>query len=481
MRAMRVPTDSEWEMISGSSQRGTPERGEGRQDGLQTEGELPGRRTEGELPGFGQGRGERSELRHGGDPGLPQGELPEEEEDPYWEGQWGAQNLEGRWVVQDRGRCLEWQEEHPEFPEGDRHGLERGYQAGYEEGRFVGPFHFGGDHAPTPLVQQLDTSSGLPSHSSQAPTPMFGSSATNWTSQRTSNTSRTASTTGVETTLGRDRPSTEGASMESGVTRRETVRSTESDETAVKTKVTTVVEVAKPAVGTTSRPASSSLDLRQRSGLSASSGTTSGRSGSAGREEPTVVEVSTTVSVTSGGEKVVRQVRKSSKMPVDGTGEAILEGEESTLEHPEGVVVGSGYSAYQVPPLTRKPRRRKKEASAVEEEEEAEEVMRQNVLGGLREAVRPTPKTTSLPASSTSVATAAAASAGIDHGRGDRQDARHGEILPTETFNDDTRPPANPWNAFQHANRGRGWSKQRMQEEYWSQKGRGKGSKSGKP
>ena len=127
VRAMRVPTDSEWEMISGSSQRGTPERGEGRQDGLQTEGELPGRRTEGELPGFGQGRGERSELRHGGDPGLPQGELPEEEEDPYWEGQWGAQNLEGRWVVQDRGRGLEWQEEHPEFPEGDRHGLERGY------------------------------------------------------------------------------------------------------------------------------------------------------------------------------------------------------------------------------------------------------------------------------------------------------------------------------------------------------------------
>ena len=484
---------SEWEMISGSSQRGTPERGEGRQDGLQTEGELPGRRTEGELPGFEQRRGEGSELRHGGDHGLHQGELLEEEEDPYWEGQWGAQNLEGRWVVQGQGRGLEWQEEHPEFPEGDRHGLERGYQAGYEDGGFVGPFHFGGDHAPTPLVQQLDTSSGLPSHSSQAATPMFGSSGTNWTSQRTSNTSRTASTTGVDTTLGRDRPSTEGASMESGVTRRETVRSTESDETAVKTKVTTVVEVAKPTVGTTSRPASSSLDLRQRSGLSASSGTTSRRSGSAGREEPTVVEVSTTVSVTSGGEKVVRQVRKSSKMPVDGAGEAILEGdvdcfgnpipeEESTLEHPEGVVVGSGYSAYQVPPLTRKPRRRKKkEASTVEEEGEAEEVMRQNVLSGLRDAVRPTPRTTSLPASSTSVATGAAASAGIEYGRGDRQDARHGEILPTETFNDDTRPPANPWNAFQHANRGRGRSKQRMQEEYRSQKGRGKSSKSGKP
>ena len=282
--------------------------------------------------------------------------------------------------------------------------------------------------------------------------------------------------------------------MESGVTRRETVRSTESDETAVKTKVTTVVEVAKPAVGATSRPASSSLDLRQRSGLSASSGTTSRRSGSAGRGESTVVEASTTVSVTSGGEKVVRQVRKSSKMPVDGAGEAILEGdvdcfgnpipeEETTLEHPEGVVVGSGYSAYQVPPLTRKPRRsKKKEASTVEEEGEAEEVMRQNVLSSLRDAVRPTPRTTSLSASSTSGATGAAASAGIEHGRGDRQDARHGEILPTETFNDDTRPPANPWNAFQHANRGRGcWSKQRMQEEYWSQKGRGKGSKSGKP
>ena len=517
VRAMRVPTDSEWEMLSGSSQRGTPERDGGRQDGLQTEGELPGRQTEGELPGLGQGQGERPELRRGEDPELPQGELPEEqegqeeEEDPYWEGQWGAQDREGRWVVQDRvprvqedpywegrwvareqGQGLEWQEEHQERPEGDRRGLERGYQAGYGEGRWVGPFHFGGDHAPASWVQQLSTSSGLPSHSSQAPTPMFGSSGTNWTSQRTSHTSRTASTTGVETTLGRDRPSTEQASMQSGATRRETVRSTESDETAVKTKVTTVVEVAKPAVGTTSRPASSSLDLRQRSGLSASSGTTSGRSGSASREEPTVVEVSTTVSVTSGGEKVVRQMRKSSKMPVDGAGEAILEGdvdcfgnpipeEESTLEHPEGVVVGSGYSAYQVPPLTRKPRRRKKKESTAEAEEEAEEVMRQNVLGGLRDAVRPTPGTTSLPASSTSVATAAAASAGIDHGRGDRQDARHGEILPTETLNDDTRPPANPWNAFQHANRGRGWSKQRMQEEYWSQKGRGKSGKSGKP
>ena len=472
VRAMRVPTDSEWEMISGSSQRGTPEQGEGRQDGLQTEGEMPG---------LGQGQGERPGLRHGEDPELPQGEGP-----------WGAQGQGGRWVFRGQGQGLEWQEDHPELPEGDRRGLERGYQAEQGEGRFEGPFHFGGEHAPVPLVQQLSTSSGLPSHSSQAPTPMFGSSGTNWTSQRTSHTSRTASTTGVETTLGRDRPSTEGASMESGATRRETVRSTESDETAVKTKVTTVVEVAKPAVGTTSRPASSSLDLRQRSGLSASSGTTSGRSGSASREEPTVVEVSTTVSVTSGGEKVVRQMRKSSKMPVDGAGEAILEGdvdcfgnpipeEESTLEHPEGVVVGSGYSAYQVPPLTRKPRRRKKKESTAEAEEEAEEVMRQNVLGGLRDAVRPSPGTTSLPASSTSVATAAAASAGIDHGRGDRQDARHGEILPTETFNDNTRPPANPWNAFQHANRGRGWSKQRMQEEYWSQKGRGKSGKSGKP
>ena len=152
------------------------------------------------------------------------------------------------------------------------------------------------------------------------------------------------------------------------------------------------------------------------------------------------------------------------------------------MEHPEGVVVGSGYSAYQVPPLIRKPRRRKKkEASTVEAEEEAEEVMRQNVLSGLRNAVDSTPTTTSLSASSTSVATAAAASVGMDHGRRDRQDARHGEIIPTETFNDDTRPPANPWNAFQQANRGKGWSRQRMQEEYWSQKGRGKSGKSGKP
>ena len=317
VRAMRVPTDSEWELLSGSSQQGTPERDEGRQGGppgLRTEGELPGRQTEGELPGFGQGQGERPELRHGEDPGLPQGELPEvqevqgEEEDPYWEGQWGAQDREGRWVLQDRGQGLEWQEEHPELPEGDR----RGYQAGYGEGRFEGPFHFGGEHGPVPLIQQLSTSSGLPSHSSQAPTPIFGSSSSGRMSRgRTSGTSRTASTMGVETTLGRDRPSTEGTSMESGATRRETTRSTASDESAVKTKVTTVVEVAKPAVETTSQSASSSLDSRQRSGLSASSGTTTRRSGLAGQEEPTVVEVSTTVSVVSGGEKVVRQVRKS--------------------------------------------------------------------------------------------------------------------------------------------------------------------------
>ena len=98
MRAMRVPTDSEWEWLTGSSQQGTPEREEGRRGGLRTEGELPGDR---------QGEGERSELRHGGDPGLPQGELPEEqedqeeeeeEEDPYWEGEWGAQDRERRWV-----------------------------------------------------------------------------------------------------------------------------------------------------------------------------------------------------------------------------------------------------------------------------------------------------------------------------------------------------------------------------------------------
>ena len=62
VRAMRVPTDSEWEMISASSQQGIPERDEGRQEGLLglPQGELPGRQrgegipglqTEGELPG----------------------------------------------------------------------------------------------------------------------------------------------------------------------------------------------------------------------------------------------------------------------------------------------------------------------------------------------------------------------------------------------------------------------------------------------
>ena len=46
---------------------------------------------------------------------------------------------------------------------------------------------------------------------------------------------------------------------------------------------------------------------------------------------------------------------------------------------------------------------------------------------------------------------------------------------------DQSRTPANPWNAFQQANRGRGWNQKKMQEERWSQKGRGKSSKSGKP
>ena len=150
VRAMRVPTDSEWEMVSGSSQRGTPERDEGRQDGLpgiRTEGELPGRQTEGELPGFGQGQGERPELTHGEHPERPQGELPEVqevqegEENPHW----GEERRQGQ----------EWQEERPGLPEGDRRGLGRGYQAGYGEGMWVGPFHFGGENAPVSWVQQL--------------------------------------------------------------------------------------------------------------------------------------------------------------------------------------------------------------------------------------------------------------------------------------------------------------------------------------
>lgn len=443
----REPTDPEWQFIDPDQREERPlpavPEGQPQEGGARTQGELPG----------------------------SEGEEPEEYEDPHWEGQWGRQGLEQN--VERRWRGPE--EEDPLLRrEGDRHGLERGYQAGYDEGRWEAFFHFGGNNAPVPLVQQVSTSSGLPSYSEEAPTPVFGSSS-NTSGQRTISTgqgsSGTGSTMGVATTLGRDPFSAEGTLEESGATRRETTRSTTSDETSTRTKVTTVVEVAKPTRGTTSQPASSSLDLRQQSGLSASSGTTTRRSGSADRQEPTVVEVSTTVSVMSGGEKMVRQVKKSSKMPVDVTGEAILEGaeeeEETTLENPGAAVVKGGYSAYQVPPLVRRPRTRKEKQTSTEEAGgEAEEMRGQNLLSGLRNAVGTTPRATSSSASSTSVA------AGGAHA-----EARHGETLPPQTLNDRTRPPENPWNAFQHANRGRGWSKQKMQEEYWRQKGSSKGKK----
>ena len=80
--------------------------------------------------------------------------------------------------------------------------------------------------------------------------------------------------------------------------------------------------------------------------------------------------------------------------------------------------------------------------------------------------------TTSLPSSSTGMA------AGETLMHPDRE-GLDGEN--DRTLEDQRKIPENPWNAFQQANRGRGWSQKKMQEEYWSQKGRGKGYKSGKP
>ena len=81
-------------------------------------------------------------------------------------------------------------------------------------------------------------------------------------------------------------------------------------------------------------------------------------------------------------------------------------------------------------------------------------------------------RTTSLPLSSTRMAA------------GETLTDPNREELDCEndrTLRDQRKIPENPWNAFQQANRGRGWSQKKMQEEYWSQKGRGKGYKSGKP
>ena len=126
-------------------------------DDEQTEGELPGLPEGEQLPGLPEGE----QL-----PGLPEGE-----------------RLPGLHEGEERPGLPE-----EEFPERDlRGGLGRGYQAGYGEGRFEGPFHFGGEHGPVPLVQQLSTSSGLPSHSEseERTTPMFGSS-TSGSQQRSS-------------------------------------------------------------------------------------------------------------------------------------------------------------------------------------------------------------------------------------------------------------------------------------------------------
>ena len=82
------------------------------------------------------------------------------------------------------------------------------------------------------------------------------------------------------------------------------------------------------------------------------------------------------------------------------------------------------------------------------------------------------PQTTSLPSSSTSVAAGEASAGSI------RDEVN---LENDMALRDQKKIPENPWNAFQQANRGRGWSQQRMQEEYWSQKGRGKGDKSRKP
>ena len=110
-----------------------------------------------------------------------EGEVPEvpedEEEDPYWEGQWGAVDLENRWQGPAR------EEPQREHGEGDRHGQGRGYQAGYGEGHWVAGFHFGGENEPVPLVQQLSSSEGVPSRSDERSAPMFGSSTSG---QRTS-------------------------------------------------------------------------------------------------------------------------------------------------------------------------------------------------------------------------------------------------------------------------------------------------------
>ena len=81
-------------------------------------------------------------------------------------------------------------------------------------------------------------------------------------------------------------------------------------------------------------------------------------------------------------------------------------------------------------------------------------------------------RTTSLPSSSTRVAAGETLVHPDCEGLDDEND---------RTLEAQRRIPENPWNAFQQANRGRGWSQKKMQEEYSSQKGRGKGDKSGKP
>ena len=69
-----------------------------------------------------------------------------------------------------------------------------------------------------------------------------------------------------------------------------------------------------------------------------------------------------------------RQVRKSSKMPLDSSGEVMLEGdvdcfgnpipeEETTLENPGGAVVKGGYSAYQFSTVDEKAEEKEEEGS----------------------------------------------------------------------------------------------------------------------
>lgn len=262
-------------------------------------------------------------------------------------------------------------------------------------------FHFGGENAPVPQIQTIDTSSGLPSFSEERSTPLVTSSSSQQLSSGSQQRSQRRSSEGEESTL--EKPTvkvTVTGSMtmtleSSGMSRAGELQETLSLPEAVEGKMSITSNVAK---GKTKGSKAAAVEREQE--------------GDQRREEG------------EEGRSLRQRFRAAARITPSSNSSTGNVGERA----------GSSNSS----------------TGRIEEVERA----------------------TSLPSSSTRNIGEMAGLSSSSTGRS--EEAVGTTSLPSSTTRSTGEEVIseirNPWNAFQHANRGRGWTQEQMLEEYNIQK-----------